>query len=238
MIAGLAAMIIILVNRPEVGGITQIIPKLSAINHQLVDLTGGNSKAFLMTNIMLTSFGVWGLPQMITKYYAIKDESSIKSATVISTLFALFIGAGAYFAGSLSRLFLAATKDGMPDVSGGFDGVMPTLLIKALTSNVFSIVVLSVIMLLLLSASMSTLSAIVLSSSSAVSVDLIGEVKPDIKDKHQMIIMRVLCVLFISFSYIFATMNISFIVNLMSFSWGVVAGSFIGPFLWGYIRIK
>ena len=38
-------------------------------------------------------------------------------------------------------------------------------------------------------------------------------------------------------SYLFATMNISFIVNLMSFSWGIVAGCFIGPFLWGlYVR--
>lgn len=238
MVVGLVAMIVILVNRPEVGGISQVIPRLSAIDAQLVDITGGKSSSFLITNILLTSFGVWGLPQMIHKYYAIKDESSIKIATVVSTLFAMLIGAGAYFTGSLSRLFLPATADGMPDVAGGFDGVMPGLLIQALTSNVFAMIVLSIIMLLLLSASMSTLSAIVLSSSSAVSIDLIGEVKPDIKDKHQMVIMRLLCVLFIAFSFIFATMNISFIVNLMSFSWGVVAGSFIGPFLWGVYSKK
>lgn len=238
MIIGLVAMIIILVNRPEVGGFSQIIPRLSAIDTQLVDLTGGNSASFLITNILLTSFGVWGLPQMVHKYYAVKDESSIKIATIISTLFALFIGAGAYFTGSLSRLFLPTAENGMPDVAGGFDGVMPSLLIQSLTSNVFSIIVLSVILLLLLSASMSTLSAIVLSSSSAVSVDLIGEVKPNIKDKQQMVIMRFLCILFISLSFIFATMNISFIVNLMSFSWGVVAGSFIGPFLWGIYSSK
>lgn len=238
MIVGLIAMIAILVNRPEVGGISQIIPRLSAIDLKLTDITGGNSSSFLITNIMLTSFGVWGLPQMVHKYYAIKDENSIKIATIISTVFALFIGAGAYFTGSLSRLFLSATKEGLPDVAGGFDGVMPSLLIEALTSNVFSIVVLSIIMLLLLSASMSTLSAVVLSSSSAVSVDLIGELKPDIKDRHQMVVMRLLCVLFIGLSYIFATMNISFIVNLMSFSWGVVAGSFIGPFIWGIYSTK
>ncbi len=238
MIVGLVAMIAILVNRPEVGGIAQIVPRLSAIDLQLTDITGGDSVSFLITNIMLTSFGVWGLPQMINKYYAIKDEKSIKIATVVSTLFALFIGAGAYFTGSLSRLFLPATEGGMPDVAGGFDGVMPTLLMEALTSNVFSVVVLSIIMLLLLSASMSTLSAVVLSSSSAVSIDLIGEIKPEIKDKHQMIVMRLLCVLFIGLSFIFATMNISFIVNLMSFSWGVVSGSFIGPFLWGIYSTK
>ncbi|MEG1931333.1 MAG: sodium:solute symporter, partial [Anaerovorax sp.] len=104
--------------------------------------------------------------------------------------------------------------------------------------NVLSTVVLSVIMLLLLSASMSTLSAIVLSSSSAVSIDLVQEVHPNIKNNHQMLIMRGLCVLFIAMSFIFATLNISFIVNLMSFSWGVVAGSFIGPFIWGLYSKK
>jgi SSS family solute:Na+ symporter len=94
-------------------------------------------------------------------------------------------------------------------------------------------IVLSVIMILLLSASMSTLAAIVLSSSAAVSVDLLRELRPQIKPKRQVFLMRILCVIFIACSFTFAVADISFIVNLMSFSWGVVAGSFIGPFLWG-----
>lgn len=233
MIIGILLMLVILVNRPEVGGFSQIIPRLTAISPQLSDITGGSSTSFLITNIMLTSFGVWGLPQMVHKYYAIKDEAGIKTATIVSTIFAVIIGCGAYFTGSLSRLFIPATPEGMPDVPGGYDNVMPTLLMKALVHSPLAMVVLSVIMLLLLSASMSTLAAIVLSSSSAVSVDLVGELHPTIKDKNQMWLMRVLCVLFVALSYLFAAMNISFIVNLMSFSWGVVAGSFIGPFIWG-----
>jgi SSS family solute:Na+ symporter/sodium/proline symporter len=233
MIFGLVAMVLILVTRPEVGGFGAAFEKLSAINPQLVDMTGGSSASFLVTNICLTSFVVWGLPQMVHKYYAIKDESSIKTATIVSTLFAAMIGCGAYFTGSLSRLFIEPDANGLPNVSGGFDGVVPSLLMKALTESVFSTIVLSVILLLLLSASMSTLSSVVLSSSSAVSIDLVKEVHPEIKLRSQVILMRLLCLLFIALSYIFATANISFIVNLMSFSWGVVAGSFIGPFLWG-----
>lgn len=238
MVIGLIAMILILVNSPQVGGFSEIIPRLQAIDPQLVDITGGKSSSFLITNVLLTSFGVWGLPQMVHKYYAIKDESSIHIATIVSTVFAAIIGAGAYFTGSLSRLFLAANPDGTPNVPGGFDGVMPTLLMNALTSNVFSMIILSIIMLLLLSASMSTLAAVVLSSSSAVSVDLVVEVHPNISDKRQMQLMRLLCVIFVAGSYLFATMNVSFIVNLMSFSWGVVAGSFIGPFMWGIYSKK
>jgi SSS family solute:Na+ symporter/sodium/proline symporter len=118
-------------------------------------------------------------------------------------------------------------------VAGGYDGAVPSMLITAFTTGVFQNVILAVILLLLLSASMSTLSGVVLSSSSAVSIDLIQELRPSIKPERQLLIMRGLCLLFIALSFIFATMNISFIVNLMSFSWGVVAGSFIGPFLWG-----
>jgi SSS family solute:Na+ symporter/sodium/proline symporter len=107
------------------------------------------------------------------------------------------------------------------------------MLMKALSSGTFGIIVLCVIMLLLLSASMSTLSSLVLSSSSAVTIDLIKHLRPAITNKTQVIALRSFCIAFIVLSYIFASMNISFIVNLMSFSWGVVAGSFIGPFIWG-----
>ncbi|MDR0886149.1 MAG: sodium:solute symporter [Clostridiales Family XIII bacterium] len=233
MIVGLVLMVIILVNQPEIGGFTQVVRRLSAIDPQLTKLTGGSFVKLLSINILLTSFGVWGMPQMISKYYAIKDESSIKQATIVSTVFALIIGVGAYFTGSLSRLLLPATAEGMPDVAGGYDGVIPTLLMEKLSANIFSIIVLCVILLLLLSASMSTLSAVVLSSASAISIDLIQEVHPKISQKRQMIIMRALCILFVLFSFLFASLGISFIVNLMSFSWGVVAGSFIGPFIWG-----
>jgi len=145
----------------------------------------------------------------------------------------LFIGCGAYFTGSLGRLFISAKADGMPDTSAGFDGVVPTVLMKALTHSVFSNIILSLIMLLLLSASMSTLSAIVLSSSSAVALDFVEEIRKDISPKNQVFLLRGMCLIFIACSYIFATMNISFIVNIMSFSWGVVAGCFIGPYIWG-----
>ena len=233
MVAGITAMIVIMLNRPEVGGLAEMAERLKAIDPGLVNMSGGALKQTLLINILLTSFGVWGMPQMVHKYYAIKDESSIKSATIISTVFAFIIGCGAYLVGSMGRLFIPAGENGMPDLAGGFDEIVPAMLMKALTSGTVGIVVLCVIMVLLLSASMSTLASLVLSSSSAVTIDLIKNVRPNITEKTQGLSLRVLCVAFIVLSFIFATMNISFIVNLMSFSWGVVAGAFIGPFIWG-----
>ncbi len=238
MIFGVFVMVFAIVNNPEAGGFANAFAKVKSLgdaagNPSLVSWFGGSYWKFLAYNIMLTSFGTWGLPQMVTKYYAIKDEKSVKQATVISSLFALIIGMGAYFVGSLGRIFVEVGEKGLP--KGGYDMVVPQTLMNSLGAdgNVFTTIILAIIMLLLLSASMSTLSSVVLTSSSAISVDLIPAVYPKFKDRHQMTALRVLCFVFVGLSYYFATQNITFIVNLMSFSWGVVAGSFIGPFLWG-----
>ena len=242
MIVGVFAMVIAITKAPAVGGFGALFSKLAAIpdngdgitGAQLTSWYGGVSWKFLCVNIMLTSFGTWGLPQMVSKYYAIKDTKSIKKATVISTIFSLVIGCGAYFVGSLSRLVL---NNKLPE--GGVDSVIPNTLLTALgDANIFTTIILAVILILLLSASMSTLSSIVLSSSSAISVDLIPTVKKNYKGENQVIVTRVLCLVFVALSYLFATKNITIIVNIMSFSWGIVSGCFIGPYLWGIYSKK
>ena len=98
---------------------------------------------------------------------------------------------------------------------------------------------LAVIMVLLLSASMSTLEAVVLTSASAVAVDLIPSVsKKKLSAEGQMNLTRILCLAFVACSFIFATRNIPIIVSLMSFSWGIVSGCFIGPYVWGLFSKK
>ncbi|MDR1000713.1 MAG: sodium:solute symporter [Clostridiales bacterium] len=232
MIFGVVAMVVIVVINPNVGGFDNIIPRLREIDPSLTSITGGKYFTFLCVNILLTSFGTWGLPQMVSKFYAVKDVSAIRRATVISTFFAAFIGMGAYFVGSLSRLFLTELP------AGGYDSVVPQVLLKALGApGTFGNAVLAVILILLLSASMSTLSAVVLTSSSAISIDLMPHISKN-WSKWQMPAMRALCLLFVALSYVFATMQIAIIVSIMSFSWGIVSGSFIGPYIWGLYSKK
>ena len=171
---------------------------------------------------------------MIGKFYAIKDTAAIKRGTIISTIFCVIIGCGAYLIGSTSRLILGGQ---LPE--GGIDSVIPTLLIEVLSGGTAGLILLAVITILLLSASMSTLGAVVLTSASAVAVDLIPTlVKKEIKPDKQMLITRLFCLLFVACSFIFATQNIPIIVSLMSFSWGVVSGCFIGPYIWGLFSKK
>ena len=245
MIVGVVCLVFAVLNHENVGGIAGFMENLRAFESlpndpnpttgaQLTNIFGGSSFKFLCVNIMLTSFGTWGLPQMIGKFYAIKDTAAIKRGTIVSTIFCLIIGCGAYLIGSTSRLILGGQ---LPE--GGVDAVIPAVLMEVLGGGTLGIILLAIIMILLLSASMSTLEAVVLTSASAVAVDLIPSIrKKSTKPETQMILTRVLCLAFVACSFIFATQNIPIIVSLMSFSWGVVSGCFIGPYIWGLFSKK
>ena len=230
MLAGIGFMIYFILSNPAVGGLSGGIQKLSEIP---VDGPGlisvfSAQPLNLIGLIVLTSLGTWGLPQMIHKFYAIKDDEAVKRGTVISTVFALIIAGGAYFAGSFGRLFLNNT---MPIGANGKpnpDMVMPMMLDMALPEALIGIIV-----ILVLSASMSTLSSIVLVSSSAISMDLFqGALFPKMKKETAMMVMRGTCGLFVILSFLVAVTPNS-ILSLMSFSWGTIAGAFLAPFIYG-----
>lgn len=189
----------------------------------------GNT-ASLMSLILLTSFGVWALPQTIHKYYAIRDKKAIMQGTVVSTVFALIIGFGAYFTGALSGLFPdIVTKE----MAG--DNVIPTMLIHVIPAGLMGIIA-----VLILSASMSTLSSVSLASASVVAVDIYkGKIKENANDKQVNITMKVLCLVFVAISVILAILNEKFgiaaIAYMMGISWGTLAGCFIGPYVLGVI---
>jgi len=107
MLAGVVLMVYFIMAHPAVGGLSGGISKLS----EIPDVGPGLVKLFsaspvnLFALVILTSLGTWGLPQMVHKFYAIKDEKAIERGTVISTLFALVIAGSAYFVGAFGGCF-------------------------------------------------------------------------------------------------------------------------------------
>lgn len=225
MLVGMLLVVFFIVNSDIVGGIGEGVSKLS----QIPEVGEGLVKPFsnnpfgLLSLVILTSFGTWGLPQMVHKFYAIKDNDAIKKATIVSTVFAVVISCGAYFVGGFGRLFVTEAE-----IAGDLDRVVPMMFEKALPDYIMGIVI-----VLILSASMSTLSSLVLVSSSSISLDLIkGTLFPKMKEKRVILLMRLLCVAFVITSFIVAMVP-SPIMTLMAISWGTVAGSFLAPFLYG-----
>lgn len=184
---------------------------------------------------ILTSVGTWGLPQMVHKFYAVKDKKSIKRGTVISTVFALVVAGGSYFLGSLGHLFV--TQEQITPSGGGklmFDQIMPKLLQTALPEILIGIVI-----VLVLSASMSTLASLVLTSSSTITIDLIKPLlKNKMNEKKQVLCIRIFIALFLIISVIIALNPNNYITTLMSISWGALAGSFLAPFMYGLFSKK
>ncbi|GMQ60239.1 sodium:solute symporter [Vallitalea sediminicola] len=225
MIVGVILMLYFIIKFPAVGGISGAVSNLKAINKDLVSPIGPPGVVPILSLVILTSLGSWGLPQMVHKFYTIKSEESIKTAKWVSTAFALLITTGAYFTGSISRLIISdcPTVNGMPV----YDRIMPLVISETLPT-----IVAAIILVLVLSASMSTLASLVLASSSAIAIDLLKTVKPDISSKTLMWVMKVLCVVFVALSYIVATAD-SPILNLASLSWGAVSGCLLAPYLLG-----
>ena len=181
----------------------------------------------LLFVVILTSLGTWGLPQMVQKFYAIKNEESIKKGTIISALFALVVAGGCYFLGGFGRLF----SDQIDIASGGFDSVIPTML-----QNLGPVLI-ALVVILVLSASMSTLSSLVIASSSTLTIDFLKETfMKEMNDKKQLLLIRILVVVFIAISAVLALIqyksSITFIAQLMGISWGALAGAFLAPFLY------
>jgi SSS family solute:Na+ symporter len=227
MLVGAFLMVAKIAWHPKVGGVFEGLKRLAEIDPKLASPVGPPGFWPLFFLVMLTSLGPWGLPQMVQKFYSIKDTASIKPATVVTTIFSLVISVSAYYMGSLSRLFFneMPTEAGVPNP----DLIIPEI-IRTTMPEIFAVIILA----LVLSASMSSLSSLVLVSSSAVSIDLIqGRLFPGIKKEKIMLIMRSLCVLFILLSLVIALAKPAIILTLMAVSWGTVAGVFLAPYLYG-----
>lgn len=233
MLAGI--VIIVAAVLKTQGGFVEALNGLAAVEDPAVSSTPGVFNSFfgpdpinLLGVVILTSLGTWGLPQMVQKFYAIESEKSINKGTIISTLFALVVAGGCYFLGGFGRLF----SDQINIEADGFDAIIPTML-----SNLPDILI-GLVVLLVLSASMSTLSSLVIASSSTLTIDFLKDnfIK-NMSEKQQVTIIRVLLVVFIAISVVIAIVqyknNVTFIAQLMGVSWGALAGAFLAPFLYG-----
>ena len=233
MIFGIIAVILAVLNSQ--GGFMAAVGKLAEIPSD-IPITQGQPGAFtsffgpdpvnLLGVIVLTSLGTWGLPQMVHKFYTIRNEKAVKTGTVISTVFAIIIAGGCYFLGGFGRLFdnpSIYTEKGI-----AYDAIIPSML------STLPDILIGVVVILVLSASMSTLSSLVLTSSSTLTLDFIkGNIVKDLNEKKQLLIMRILIVFFIVISVVLALNPPTFIAQLMGISWGALAGAFLAPFLYG-----
>lgn len=239
MLAGI--IVVVLAVLKSNGGFNSAVQGLINNEHagpEFASILGPNP-IFLIFVVLLTSLGTWGLPQMVGKFYSIKDKEAVKKGTLISTIFALIVAGGCYFLGGFGKLYFNEMLDkGYTSIGGAtlYDKVIPTML-----SNLPSLIV-ALIIVLVLSASMSTLSSLVLTSSSTLTLDVVNPIilkKKAVNEKRSVLTMRIFIVFFVALSAVIAILKDSiwkdsvFIAQMMGVSWGALAGAFLAPFLYG-----
>ncbi|MCL2805252.1 MAG: sodium:solute symporter [Treponema sp.] len=245
MLIGISAIIAVVLKTN--GGLTEALGKLAAIPAEtakigptggpLIEAPGvftsffGPDPISLLGVIILTSLGAWGLPQMVARFYSIKSENMITKGAIVSTVFGVIIAGGCYFIGSFGRLY-SNMDIYRENGSVIYDAIVPGIL------SGMSEVMIVLVVVLVFAASISTLSSLVMASSSTLTLDFLrGHVFKNMSDKKQLIIIRILIVVFIILSSVIAIANykggVIFIAQLMGISWGALAGSFLAPFLYG-----
>ena len=235
MLIGIAVVIASVLNGQ--GGFMEAVRKLAEMESD-VAVTMGQPGAFtsffgpdpinLLGVVILTSLGTWGLPQMIHKFYAIKDEKAISTGTIISTIFAIVVAGGSYFLGGFGRLFDSPEIYNAETGAVIYDSIVPFMLSK------LPDILIGIVVVLVLSASMSTLSSLVMTSSSTLTLDFIkGNVIKKMDEKKQVLTMQIFIVFFIVLSVVIALDPPTFIAQLMGISWGALAGAFLAPFMYG-----
>lgn len=235
MLVGVCVMLFALLDNPSVNwgeGFGNLIESGKGFFPEVVK-DGAPFGYTLIMNVLLTSIGVWGLPQIVHKFYTVKSEKEIKPAVIVSTVFCFVIGVGAYLVGCFAPAILGSDMAGLAG-----EAIIPQVLNRILGAGLLGLII-----VLVLSASMSTLSGVTLSSSSSVAVDIYsGYIRKDAGDKRTNRLMRILCVVFIAVSVIIAIINeytsFTSIVSLMSFSWGTLAACFLAPYIYGLYSKK
>jgi len=229
MTAGVIMLLVFTLGKA--GGIGNITAGLSEINPKLTSPVGPPGFWPLFSLIFLTSAAPFAMPQLMQKFFAIKDRKAVKTGIAASTIFALLIGGIAYFVGSTTRFFI--NPETAPEVFNNgavnVDALMPSLMSMVIPDYLFII-----ILILILSASMSTLAALVLISSSSLVKDIYaGFINKNAGDRRLTGLMRIASVFFIILSVIIALIKPDTIVAILGISWGAIGSAFLGPVVWG-----
>ncbi len=202
----------------KVGGVTQVSASLQAIDPGLLSSPGIWGWAGLVSFALIVSFGVWGMPQLVVRFYSIKSVQVLKIGTLIVTLGGC-VALLPYFNGAISRVLL-------PELSN------PDLAIPTLTKMVLSPLGGAIFLSAVVAAGMSTFASVLIIASSSVVRDFIQkglgkELSPDKAMRHN----RIVSVLVGLMSLLIALKPPSLILVLCAFSWAAIASTCLWPLL-------
>ena len=243
MVVGGIILAVATLSAKEVGGLAEGLRRLGEIepfvNSAGVTATGRDIVSFgfndnaglllgVIPFVIMTSWAPNGLPQMATKFFAIKDAKLVRTGAIVCTILGFIIITGVHIPGLFIHLFYSELP------AGGTNVLVPDMLTKIFGNDLIGQVCLSIIMLLVLSASMSHLASQVLSSAAAIGMDFLkGYFLKDLSEQKTTLLLRVCTVLFMLAALVLALLNLGVISSIQSLAWGAISGFFLAPYVFG-----
>ncbi|MHA1370500.1 MAG: sodium:solute symporter family transporter [Promethearchaeota archaeon] len=187
--------------------------------------------------ILVTSFGMWGMPQAIARFFTAKAKKTIKYGVLIACIWASVVAFFAWFNGALAASYWwkdpDANSDAIAAIYGGdLDMNIPIFLSVALPPALAAIFIAGVT-----AASMTTGEKVILISASGFAQDvyqnLMERKKAKIPDDKMLKITRIVTAFIVAGGLLLALTKPDLVLALCMFAWSAMASTILVPYVFG-----
>ncbi len=204
----------------KVGGLTNLADRLADLGPGLVNSPGEWGWAGLLSFSLIVSLGTWGMPQLLIRFYSIKDAKMLRLGTVIVTVGAA-VALLPYLNGAIARVLVPGIES-------------PDQAIPALTALVLNDWGGAFFLAGVVAAGMSTFAGVLIIISSSMVRDVwIEGLGRKLTPAVELRANRIMSLGVGLVSLLIALKPPALVLVLTAFSWAVIASTNLWPLLFG-----
>lgn len=218
----IGALLIAPIALGRIGGMGEVLSRLNQIDPKLLEIPGTMSWGNFISLSLVWGLICWGQPQLITRFYAVKDSRTLGITMVVVCLFTVLTSGGYHLNGLIARAMYGN------EFMGSLDMAIPTIAADMLPSLLSAVFVAAAV-----AAAMSTLASTGLVASSSIAKDLYEDyfLKKNgqtISVKSSMRLSRICTIIAMVLSFAFAVRPVSAVFTLAVFAQGTIAAALTG----------
>ncbi len=215
-----ALVLLTFMSLKKVGGMTALVDRLNTVDPGLVNTPGVWGWAGLISFTLIVSLGTWGMPQLLVRFYSIKNDKMLRLGTVIVTVGAS-VAMLPYLTGAIARVLV-------PELSSA-DQAIPALTKLVLNDWGGALFLAGVV-----AAGMSTFAGVLIIISSSMVNDVwVNGLGRTMTPAAELKANRVMSLAVGVVSLLIALKPPALVLVLTAFSWAVIASTNLWPLLFG-----
>lgn len=211
-----------------VGGPTEIASKLNSLDPQLLETPGplGWSQLLLFSTVFAIT--PWGLPQLVQTTFTIKDRKTVYTSAIVIAVWLSAMLFGSMILGNIGRAYFGNAYMNNPD------NLFPDMILSFYPNVIGAVIVTAII-----AAAMSTIDGVLMTSGSAIGVDLYSRfIKKDASEEQIIKVTNIAMFLIVVVVIIWAMNPPDMLLYFTSYAFSVIAGTLIVPIFAGIYSKK